>query len=87
MASALSALDHKRVSFPTVSFLTCFGTRSESKNFEYTTKSSSHGLYMKHVLRHLDSPHSVGSVFDMISESFTKDVDQSISQHMAPVYT
>ncbi len=70
------------------SFVTCFATRSDSTNYEYTTSKSSQGLYMRHLLQHLGSRNkSVGAVFEMVNESFTREVQQSIASQMTPVYT
>ncbi len=67
------------------SFTNCFGTRAESSSYEFTTRNSSEGLYMRHLLRHLDAPGaSVTAVLERAKESFTRDVDQSIASRMAP---
>ncbi len=62
--------------------------RVEKRNFEYTTRTSSQGLYARHILRHLSSSSSsdvsVASLFERVRESFSREADACLGEQMAP---
>ena len=62
------------------SFIQSFGTRHTMENYEKLT----HGVYMKHLLKHIQTKESVGKLFEMVAQSFTESEDQRLSTKMMP---
>lgn len=67
-------------------FYTCYGTRSENRSYEYTTRDMSQGLYLKHLLRHIGDEAGMATVLERVAHSFVGEEDQSITERMTPEF-
>ena len=64
-----------------------YGTRQSMRAFVLVDKSGlSQSLYTKYLLKHLQTQESVGSLFEQLNCSFTRNEDASIVAKMKPEY-
>ena len=63
-----------------------YGTRQNMKAYVKVESHSSQSLYTKYLLQHIQTRETVGKLFEMLNDSFTKGEDSSISKEMKPEY-
>ena len=69
------------------STIKAFGTRPEMKNYEARNVNGRYqGVYMKHLLKHIQDDCSVGELFEKVVDSFTRNEDLSLEKRMLPEF-
>lgn len=82
----LSQTHHEMITFST-SFLIAYGTKAGMRSFEYANQAVCQGVYMKHLLKYIRSDQSIGTVFENVTDSFTREEDPSIAaSRMTPEF-
>ncbi|TRY68753.1 hypothetical protein TCAL_04690 [Tigriopus californicus] len=82
----LSQAHHEMITFST-SFLIAYGTKAGMRSFEYANQSVCQGVYMKHLLKYIRANQSIGTVFESVTDSFTREEDPSIAaSRMTPEF-
>jgi len=85
-ATMEAAMKRREAITYTSSFVVAFGTSDGMRSYEYSDVSVSQGLYMKHLVRHIDTTESVSSLFESLTDSFIAEESPSITSKMKPEY-
>ncbi len=68
------------------SMVVAYGTRDGMSSYEYSDVSVAQGLYMRHLLRHIDTDDSVSTLFERLTDTFAREEDPSITSKMKPEF-